>query len=263
MEGLLAQIQQGEGQKTEFKTSFQKEVIESVVAFANAKGGKIFIGISDSEKIMGITVNAESIQNYINSIKQNTQPNIIVDINEVSLEEKTILVIDVQEQPIKPIAYKNRYFKRVNNSNHLMSLNEIANEHLKTMNESWDCHIDTLHDFEDISIDKAIKLIERIEHYQEKKFNDDIFSILKKYELIKNEQLTFGAYLLFVSNISSLTGMQIGRFKTETKIIDSLSLNTDVLTEVEKTLTFIRKNLMVEYIITGEPQRIERYDYPL
>ena len=57
--------------------------------------------------------------------------------------------------------------------------------------------------------------------------------------------------------------MQIGRFKTETMIIDSLSLNTDLLTEVEESMAFIRKNLMVEYIFTGEPQRIERYDYPV
>ena len=82
-----------------------------------------------------------------------------------------------------------------------------------------------------------------------KKFNDDVFRILRKYELIKNEQRTLGAYLLFVDNISSLTGMQVGRFKTETMIVDSLNLNTDVLTEVEETLLFIRKNLMVEYII--------------
>jgi len=69
--------------------------------------------------------------------------------------------------------------------------------------------------------------------------------------------------LLFVSNISSLTCMDIGRFKSETLIIDSLSLSTDLFTEVEESLTFIRKNLMVEYIITGEPKRMERYDYPL
>ncbi len=35
------------------------------------------------------------------------------------------------------------------------------------------------------------------------------------------------------------------------------------MTEVEESMTFIRKNLMVEYIFTGELQRIERYDYPL
>jgi ATP-dependent DNA helicase RecG len=36
-----------------------------------------------------------------------------------------------------------------------------------------------------------------------------------------------------------------------------------LITEVEEAITFIRKNLMVEYIITGEPRRTERYNYPL
>lgn len=34
-------LKQGENQTTEFKHTFQKEVMESVVAFANAEGGKI------------------------------------------------------------------------------------------------------------------------------------------------------------------------------------------------------------------------------
>jgi len=47
MNKLLEQIQNGENQTTELKTTFQKEVIESGVAFANTKGGKVFVGISD------------------------------------------------------------------------------------------------------------------------------------------------------------------------------------------------------------------------
>ena len=137
MENLLEQIQKGESGSTEFKLSFQKEVIESVVAFANAKGGKIFIGVNDVGEIVGISINNESLQKYINTIKQNTQPNLVVDIEEYKIENKTVLVVDIQEQPVKPIAYKNRYYKRVKNSNHQMSLDEIANEHLKTINASW------------------------------------------------------------------------------------------------------------------------------
>ena len=184
MKGILEQIRLGEGELTEFKRSFQKETIESIVAFANARGGKIFIGVDDAGNIIGLTVNNESIQKYINTIKQNTQPNLIVDIEEHKIENKSILVIDIQEQPVKPLAYKNRYFKRVKNSNHQMNLDEIANEHLKTINASWDYYIDTRHDFNDISIEKAIKLKEKIEQYQDKKFDDDIYTILRKYELI-------------------------------------------------------------------------------
>ena len=55
MNDLLDQIQQGEGQYREFKVSFQKEVIETVVAFANAKGGKVFIGVDDIANIIGVS----------------------------------------------------------------------------------------------------------------------------------------------------------------------------------------------------------------
>ena len=38
-------ISNGESHEIEFKLTFQKEVIESVVAFANATGGIIYIGV--------------------------------------------------------------------------------------------------------------------------------------------------------------------------------------------------------------------------
>jgi predicted HTH transcriptional regulator len=40
-------ITQGENQNAEFKTSFGDEVIISLVAFANAKGGKVYVGVND------------------------------------------------------------------------------------------------------------------------------------------------------------------------------------------------------------------------
>jgi len=55
MQDILSKISLGESQTTEFKLSFQKEVIASVVAFANAKGDKIFIGVSDNGEIVCVT----------------------------------------------------------------------------------------------------------------------------------------------------------------------------------------------------------------
>ena len=57
--------------------------------------------------------------------------------------------------PIKPISFKGKYYKRVHNANHLMDLNEIANEHLKTINLSWDFARDPSHDINDISLKKV------------------------------------------------------------------------------------------------------------
>jgi ATP-dependent DNA helicase RecG len=64
----------------EFKTSFNDEVIVSLVAFSNAKGGTVFVGVSDAGKAQGITIGKETIQNWINEIKSKTTPQIIPDV---------------------------------------------------------------------------------------------------------------------------------------------------------------------------------------
>ena len=68
-EEILNIIKEGENERIEFKASFGKEVIESIVAFSNSKGGKVIVGVNDSKTIKGITVSDESIQNWINQIK--------------------------------------------------------------------------------------------------------------------------------------------------------------------------------------------------
>ncbi|MBU1666998.1 putative DNA binding domain-containing protein [bacterium] len=263
MESIIKLIKMGESQTVEFKTSFQKEVISSVVAFANAKGGKIFVGVDDSGEVLGVDIKKEMLQSWINQIKLGTQPSILVDIEAFEINHKNIAIIEVKEYPMKPIAYKNRYYKRMKNSNHLMSLDEIANMHLQTINASWDYYIDERHDFSDISQENIDYFIKKVENNLGKTFNDDPFTVLKKYELIKEDKLTFGAYLLFTSNNSALTAFQIGRFKDAITIIDNIDINTNLFTQIDLAIAFIKKHLMTEFIITGEPQRTVKYDYPL
>ena len=62
-------IRAGESQFIEFKANFDNSVIETLVAFSNAKGGKIIIGVSDDYKIIGVKAGKESVQKWINEIK--------------------------------------------------------------------------------------------------------------------------------------------------------------------------------------------------
>jgi len=50
-------IAQGEGLTVEFKRTFNRQVVETAVAFANKEGGKIFIGIADNGDIIGVKFN--------------------------------------------------------------------------------------------------------------------------------------------------------------------------------------------------------------
>jgi len=94
---LLEQIKKGESQTTEFKLSFQKEVIASVVAFANAQGGKVFIGVNDDGKIVGVDIQQESLQNWINQIKLSTVPSVIPDIYIETISGCSLVIIDVKD----------------------------------------------------------------------------------------------------------------------------------------------------------------------
>jgi thioredoxin reductase len=65
-------LQEGEGLKIEFKENFSDEVIESLVAFANNKGGRVIIGIDKKKNLKGVSISEESLQNWINEIKTKT-----------------------------------------------------------------------------------------------------------------------------------------------------------------------------------------------
>jgi len=241
-------IQNGENENIEFKTSFNTDLIETIVAFANTSGGKVIVGINPKAEVIGTTINSESVQQWVNEIKNKTSPVLIPDVETISLNNKTIVVFSIQEYPVKPVAIRGKYFKRVANSNHLMSIDEIANEHLKTINTSWDFYPDPNHSTEHISARKVKRFVETIEQQTQKRIEIPHMDFLAKLEIIRNHQLTFGGYLLFVKEYCLISDVQVGRFKSPTTIIDSTSLNTDLFTEVDEIIAFIKKHLMVEYI---------------
>ena len=93
-----------ESQTVEFKTSFSKDVIETLVAFSNTKGGTVYLGISDKGKTEGITIGKESIPSWINEVKNKTSPQIIPDAEIYTVNDKNIVSLFVQEYPIKPVS---------------------------------------------------------------------------------------------------------------------------------------------------------------
>jgi len=256
-------LSEGEGLRIEFKSSFDNKVIETLVAFANTSGGSVLIGISDDRKISGITTNHESVQNWLNEVKNKTTPAVAPFAEYVDYKDKVVVALTVPESPVKPVSMRSKYFKRVANSNHLMNTDEIASEHLRTINSSWDYYADPEHGVDSLSLDKVRVFMRRIEHHTGNLLIIDPLEFLAKLEIVRRNQLTFGGFLLFARNYCLISDLQAGRFKGESTIIDSLSLNTDLFSDVDEVLNFIKKHLMVEYIFNGEPQRTEKFDYPV
>jgi ATP-dependent DNA helicase RecG len=255
-------IASGEGDTVEFKSRFNDNAIETLVAFSNAKGGKVLIGIDDNKHITGLTIGKETIQHTLNEIKNKTSPSITADIEIVHCKDKQLFIIKVEEYPLKPVSFKGRYYKRIANSNHHMSLNEVVQLHQQTYNSSWDYLIDTNHNFDDISLEKVNSFIGRMNKIRFSPIEDSPEGVMKKFELIRNESITVACFLLFNRIGTMLSTIELGRFSDEISIDDGLTIRDDLFTQAERVMEFVGKHLKKAYVISGDLQREERPDYP-
>jgi ATP-dependent DNA helicase RecG len=104
-------LQEGEGALIEFKQSFSPSIIKDIVAFANTAGGRIFIGINDNNDIIGCSLTNE-IKSRIQDIGNNCTPRIPLQIESITCNNKTIIVINVPENPDKPVQCSEGFFFR-------------------------------------------------------------------------------------------------------------------------------------------------------
>ncbi len=247
---LLNIVSKGESQTLEFKSTFDKETAETLTAFANTNGGTVLIGVDDNGEIIGIDTGKESLQNWQNQVKLNTIPSLFPDMEELIIKDKKIVIITVHEHPIKPVSCKGKYYQRKQNSNHQMSITEISDAHMKTFNTSWDFYPDSNHNLEDLSLDKINKFIEKANSVRVHPIDDDPFTVLKKFELLKQDKITNGCHLLFMDSESSSGTIEAGRFSSDIVIKDSVTIKTDLILEVDLLVEFIQKHINRGYHFT-------------
>ncbi|PKM92053.1 MAG: hypothetical protein CVU81_02570, partial [Euryarchaeota archaeon HGW-Euryarchaeota-1] len=98
-------IKNGEGQTLEFKQSFseQQEILETICAFANTKGGKILIGISDEGESLGVKIGKDTMEKIPQKIRENFDPNVFPSISVEEVKGKQIVAIEVAEAHEKPV----------------------------------------------------------------------------------------------------------------------------------------------------------------
>lgn len=255
-------IPEKENSIIEFKKAFNEAVIEPIVAFSNSKGGTLFIGVTDHREIVGVTIGKESLVHWVNEIKSKTVPQIIPDIETIRHNGKTIVKVIINEYPIKPVCTRGRYFKRVENANHLLSVSEVVDLHLQSLNSSWDAYPDPVHAIDDISIDKVQEAIETMMR-NHMTIVENPLSFLAKYNLLRENKLTNAAYLLFKKKESVDTAIELGRFQTEIIIKDSRRSKSDVIAQIDEVLEFVKKHINKEVIITAKPHNIQRWQYPI
>ena len=98
-EEVIGLIAQGESQRLEFKSSFgeQNKAIETLCAFANSEGGKVFLGITDDGSIVGLQgrIGKRTLEHFANSIRIHTDPPITPIIDKIKAKGKIVYFASV------------------------------------------------------------------------------------------------------------------------------------------------------------------------
>lgn len=119
-------IVKGESETVEFKksTGESKEIIKTISAFSNTKGGNIIIGISKLGKISGIKVGKDTLERLTNQIFQNTDPKAHPRIIIRKVKDKALVLIEIKESSDHLTLAFGRPYKRVGKSTVKMSKDE-------------------------------------------------------------------------------------------------------------------------------------------
>ena len=252
-----------ESDTIEFKSSFSVAVIETLVAFANTKGGSVYIGINDKGQVKGVDIAPESIPQWINEIKSKTEPSIIPYVDQIKSNEKDLVIFSTHEQPIKPISLQGRCYKRMNNSNHLLTVSEVSDLYMQSMQYSWDAYPYNGANLNSLDLSKVEQFIAKLNDVKRFSLPTDPIEALSKLNMIQKNIPTNASMILF-SKDNLRYNVHIGRFKTPSLIIADKMINGNLYDVLEESMQTIIGHLKFAFEITGKTtQRTEIPEYPL
>ncbi|HBN25991.1 MAG TPA: ATP-dependent DNA helicase, partial [Desulfobacteraceae bacterium] len=255
-------IRIGESLTLEYKSSFNRELIETLVAFANANGGTVLVGVADDGTVIGATLGKETLNKWLGQVKSLTSPSIIPDIEAFDIDGRTVVAIRISEYPVKPINTRGKYFKRIASSNHQLSLNEITDLYMQSLQLSWDAYEAHGEDLNSLSVSKIEQFIDQVNQCDRFTLDKSPLLALEKLKYVVNNRPNLAAMLLFANN-PLRHHIHIGRLKTPTMIIDDRQITDTLFDAVEQAMKFLISHISVAFEFDGSLQRKERFTYPL
>src|SRR6476620_970754 len=124
-----------EGEQVEFKLKFNDRALEDVCAFANTRGGILFVGLDDDGKAAGISRSDSVLQSVASVISDSL--GIAPGIEWKEMDGKAVLVVSVKATDWL-VACKGRHLVRVGSTNRELSREEIGRRMLRQIGSSWD-----------------------------------------------------------------------------------------------------------------------------
>ena len=253
-----------ESETVERKEELNSNALKTISAFANTKGGSLYVGIKDDATLLTGEISDQAQQDVVNKVVNKL--GIIPDVSLHTFEGQEFLEIRIKKSR-RPISYNGKYYQRSGNTTR-----ELDTESLKTLflnGVSWDTQLDDRFSVDDINeqtwtrFDADSRGQRGIPEWD----SMEMAQLLQHLSLMVDGRLTNAAIMLFGKDPQKYfphTTIRVGRFKDQSTIISDNIISGNLYDQLGKVEQVIKSLINKRYEITGESlKRKEVWDYPL
>ena len=252
-------IREGEGLGVEFKERYTPRIDEDIVAFANARGGTVLLGVRDDGSVACERLTSD-LKAKINSLARNCKPAIAVHLSQVG----KVVAIVVPEGAEKPYSCGSGYYRRLDATTQKMSHDELRV--MFSENEPLPFEEKTVKGFtfDDVYKDKIRTFTKEAGVRISSIAVPDFLRSLKVADgsRVKNAGILFFAKDVYDHLHQAQMTLLAFKGMDRLHIYDRRDVRDDLLTQFNEAIAFLKKHLNVRSIIRGV-DREDIYEIPL
>lgn len=253
-----------ESHNIEFKVSWRDEYLKWICGFANADGGRLYIGVDDTGKVVGVPNVKKLMEDIPNKIQTGLGIVCSVDL----LNEAGRDYIEIRVNPSSyPVNYHGEYHYRSGSTKQQLTGIALSEFIMRKTGVRWeDVTVDDI-SVEDLD-DESFKIFRR-EALNSRRMTQAELDIpnaelLSKLHLIRNGKLKRSAVLLFYNNPSAVQNgshVQIGKFGTGADLQYQDLMEGSLITTADKVIDLIYLKYLKAKITYEHDRRVETYPF--
>ena len=256
-----------ESQNIEYKSFWRDEYFKWICGFANAKGGKLLIGVDDHGQVVGIDNYRRLLEEIPNKAVQHL--GLAIETNLLSKENKHYIEIVVPPNNL-PVSYHGVFYYRCGSTKQELKGAALHDFLLKKMGKTWDGispESATIEDIDGLIIHLFVRKALDSNRISPDVNPIDIEGTLQNLNLFdENNKPKNAALLVFGKNpLKYFTSayFKIGRFgETDFDLIIQDIVDGNILTMADRVIEILKSKYLVSPIRYQGLQRIEKLEYP-
>lgn len=257
----------GEDQNIEYKQSWRDEYLKWICGFANAAGGKIYIGIDDDGQVVGVSDAKKLMEDIPNKIVNLL--GIVADVNLLHKEGKEYIEIIIFPSSV-PISCRGVYHYRSGSTKQELNGSALQRFLLNKLGRTWDDLPCEWASFEDIDLEAVKYFFNKAvasNRIAGDAVADDLEITFQNLGLLtENGKLKNAALLLFAKQPSRFFPMvqfKIGRFGVaDHDLMFQDIIEGNILQMPDRVMEVLRSKYLVSPIRYEGLQRIEELEVP-